>query len=99
MKKQSVKDVKILKRSRTLKGYGSTYNVEILNLDQQLIDTESEIRNKLNDLLAKLKGLKFAAKLVLEFKKLENDGKNNIAPLINESNIDDVFESIYSAIL
>ena len=49
--------------------------------------------------MAELKELKFAAKLVLEFKKLENDDKNNIAPLINESNIDDVFESIYSAIL
>ena len=49
--------------------------------------------------MAALKELKFAAKLVLEFKKLENDDKNNIAPLINESNINDVFQSIYSAIL
>lgn len=49
--------------------------------------------------MAELKELKFTAKLVLEFKKLENDDKNNIAPLINESNIDDVFQSIYSAIL
>ena len=55
----------IMKRSHAYKGYTSTYNVEILNylnLELQLQDTESAIRNKLVALLTEL------LTLVLEFK-------------------------------
>lgn len=46
-----------------------SYNVETLNPDLQLKDTESAVRNKLSDLLTKMKEFKFATKLVLEFEK------------------------------
>ena len=56
--------------------YASIYSVEIynsLNLELQLKDTKSAIRNKLIDLLTdflltELKGFKFMRTLVLEFK-------------------------------
>ena len=56
--------------------YASIYSVEIynsLNLELQLKDTKSAIRNKLIDLLTdflltELKGFKFVRTLVLEFK-------------------------------
>ena len=59
----------------------STYNVEILNSfnpEIQLKDTESAIKNKLINLLPELRGFKFVTKLILEFKKIENDGEKNI---------------------
>ena len=78
------------------------------NPELQLKDTESAIRNKLTDLLSKLKSFKFVATLVLEFKKIQSDDKtlcgtfysnSKVESIINESNIDDVFESIYSTII
>ena len=56
--------------------YASVYSVEIYNsldLELQLKDTKSAIRNKLIDLLTdflltELKGFKFVRTLVLEFK-------------------------------
>ena len=56
--------------------YASIYSVEIynsLNLELQLKDAKSAIRNKLIDLLTdslltELKGFKFVRTLVLEFK-------------------------------
>ena len=78
------------------------------NPELQLKDTESAIRNKLTDLLSKLKSFKFVATLVLEFKKKKSDDKtlygtfysnSKVESIINESNIDDVFESIYSTII
>ena len=56
--------------------YASIYSVEIYNsldLELQLKDTKSAIRNKLIDLLTdflltELKGFKFVRTLVLEFK-------------------------------
>ena len=58
--------------------------------------------------MSKLRGFKFEAILVLEFKKIENDDETkfttfyfNSKPqtIINESNIDDIFESIYIKII
>ena len=50
------KQVKITKRARALKGFASTYNVEIscsLNPELQLKDTEFVIKSKLIDFLNK----------------------------------------------
>ena len=58
--------------------------------------------------MSKLRGFKFEAILVLEFKTIENDDETkfttfyfNSKPqtIINESNIDDIFESIYIKII
>ena len=60
------------------KGYGSSYNVKILNFfnpDIQLKNTESATKSKLIDLLTQLKGFKFLATLVLVLKKIESDDK------------------------
>ena len=73
----------------------------------QLKDTESAINNKLIDTLTDLKGFKFARTLVLEFKNIKSDNKikydtfysnSKAETFINESNIDDVFELIYTTI-
>ena len=79
MKSKSIQAKKIQKvRQMTLftTTYASIYSVEIynsLNLELQLKDTKSAIRNKLIDLLTdflltELKGFKFVRTLVLEFK-------------------------------
>ena len=74
----------------------------------QLKDTEYAITNKLIKLLTEFKGLKFVIKLPLEFQKIESDNKaiqstfysnSKTEAIINESDIDDVFESIYSIII
>ena len=65
------KNVKINKRSH-YRGYASTYTVETLNyfnLELQLEEAESVIRNKLIDLLSELKDV---TALVLEFNKKRN---------------------------
>ena len=65
-------DVKITKRSHAFKDYASSYNLEILNSfnpELQFKVTESAFKNKLIHLLSELKGFKFVATLVLEFKK------------------------------
>ena len=55
-----------------------------------------------------LKGFKFVTKLVLMFKKIESEDKTKYENfyssseaeiVINESDIDDVFQSIYTAII
>ena len=72
------KNVKITKREHALKGYASTYHVNILNYLNpalQLKDTESTIKSKLRELLAQLKGFKFVTTLVLVFKKIESEDK------------------------
>ena len=60
------------------------------------------------ELLTQLKRFKFVTTLVLVFKKIESEDKtkyNNfysnskIEMIINESDIDDVFKSIYTTIL
>ena len=74
----------------------------------QLPDTECIIRNKLNSLLNDLKALKYLKKLVLEFKKIKSNYKtkcstfystSKVETIINESSMDDLFESIYSPII
>ena len=65
-------DVKITKRSHAFKDYASSYNLEILNSfnpELQFKVTESAFKNKLIHLLPELKGFKFVATLILEFKK------------------------------
>ena len=105
------KTVKITKRSHALKGNASSYNVEILNFFNpilQLKDAESAIKNNLIDLLTELKGLKFVTTLRLVFKKIQNDDKTlyptfyfnwKTGTIINERDIDDVFENFCSTII
>ena len=74
-----------MKRSPAQKGYGSTFNVKILdssNSELQLKDTESAIKKKLIYLLSKLRGFKFVATLVLEFKKQKMMIKQYLSPFI-----------------
>ena len=66
------RNVKIKKGSHASRGYASIYIVNILNsfnLQLQLKDTESAMKNKLIDLLSVLRAIKFVTSLVLEFKK------------------------------
>ena len=100
-----------MKRARAYKGYARTYSVEILNsfgLELQLKDTEYVIRNKLIDLATELKGIKFVTTLFLELKKIESDDKrkhdtfysnSKAEAIINESEIDNAFESIFSTFI
>ena len=76
------------------------------NPELQLKDTES--KNKLTDLFSELKGFKFVNKLALEFKKIKSDDKtkydtfylnSKAGTTINENDIDDVFESIFTTII
>ena len=101
----TLQNVKIYLTKKTIKnvktGYVSTGNVDILNSlnsELQLKNTESVIKNKLKDLTA----------LVMEFKKIESDdatkyntfySNSKAETIINESDIDNVFESIYCKII
>ena len=80
----------------------------ILLILPQLKDSESTIKNKLIDLLFELSGFKFEAILVLEFKKTENYDETKYSTFssitkaettINESDNDDIFESICTTII
>ena len=77
--------------------------MNFLNLEIQLKDIESEIRNKLLDLLSGLRYFKFVTAIVLEsgdktkYGTLYSNSKSET--IIIESNIDDVFESIYTTIM
>ena len=105
------KNITITKQSHVFKAYASSYNAEILNCfnpELQLKDTESAIKNKPIDLFSELKGFKFVTALVLEFKMIETGDKtkydnfylnSKAKTIINESDIDDVFESIYTTII
>ena len=102
--------VKITKRANAFKGYTSSYNVEILNFlnpELQIKYIESAIKNKLKIILSELRWFNFVTTLVLVFKNIESKDKtkydtfysNSQAEiLINESDIDDVFESNYTII-
>ena len=99
-----------MKRSHVYKGYENTYNVEIMNSfnpELQLKDTESAVRNLLKDLLTELRDFNLVVILVLQFKKIERDeetkystfySSSKVETVINESDIDDAFESIYNTI-
>ena len=88
-----------------------TSNVEILNYFNaglQLKNIESAMRNKLKNLLTELEGLEFVTTLVSEFQKIKSDNETKYSTFssalkaetsINESDIDHVFESIYSSII
>ena len=103
--------MKVTKREYAFKGFASTYNVKILNSfnpELQLKDTESVIKNNLKKLLSELRGFKFVTTLVLVFKKKESEDNSKFYNFyssskaeitINESDIDNVFESIYSTII
>ena len=105
------KNIKITKRGHAFKGYASTYNVEILNSfnpELQLKDTESSTKSRLIELLTQLKGFKFVAALVLVLKKIESKDKtkydnfhssSKAEIIINESDIDDMFQSIFTTII
>ena len=104
-------NIKITKQQHNLKGYASTFNLEILNSfnsELQLKDTESAIKSNLIELLTQLKSFKFVTTLVLAFKKVESKDKtkydnfyssSKAEEIINESEIDDVFQSIYTKII
>ena len=99
------RNVKITKRIHADGSYASTYNVEVLNSfnpELQLKETVSVIKNKLINLLPKVRGFKFVT--FLELKKIENDDQtkyttfyfnSKVEVIINESDIDDIFELIY----
>ena len=100
------KNIKTTKREHAFKGYASTCSVEILNsfnLELQLKDTESAIKSKLIELLTQLKGFKFMITLVLVFKNIKQSMTIFIQTqkqiIINESDIDGVFQSICTAII
>ena len=92
-----------------LKGYASSCSVEILisyNPKLQLKDIESAIKRKLIELLPQLKSFKFVTSLVLVFKRIESEDKtkhdtffshSEVETITNQSDIDNVFQSIYTA--
>ena len=109
--KKAIKNVKITKQSHASKSYTSTYNFDILNSfsrELQLKNTGSAIKNKLKYLLSELRGFNFVTILVLELKKIKSDNATKYSTfylnskaetVINEIDIDDVFESIYRTII
>ena len=81
----------------------NSFNPEI-----QLKDTKSAIKSKLIKLLTQLKGFKFKTTLVLVFKKIESKDKtkydnfyssSKAEIIINESDIDNVLQSIFTTIM
>ena len=92
---------------QAFKGFASSYNVEIVNsFNPELLlkNTESVIKSKVIDFLSKWRGFKFMTTLVLVLKKIESEDKtkydifyssSKIELIINENDIDDVFQSIY----
>ena len=83
------------------------YFVRLLNVELKLKDTESAIRDKLIDLLLELQGFQFLTTLIIEFRKIESVDtakyttfylSSNADTSIKESDIDYVFESIYTTI-
>ena len=79
-----------------------------LNTKLQLKDTEFVIKSKLIELSTQLKGFKFVTTFVLVFKKIGSKditkydnfySSSEAEVIINESDIDDVFKSIYTTII
>ena len=102
------KNVKITKREHAFKGYVSSYNVNILNSFNSEIYLQYGIETKLTELLSQLKGFKFVTTLVLVFKKIESEDKTKYDSFyssskaeitISESEIDNVFQSIFITIM
>ena len=107
----NAKIIKIKKGEHAFKDYASTYNVDILNSfnpELQLKDAKSTIKSKPIELLTQLKGFKFVTSLFLVSKRIESQDKtkydnfnssSRFKKMINESEIDDVFQSIYTTII
>ena len=105
------KNAKLTKQFNAYEGYANTYSIEVLNsfnLQLQLKDTVSAIKNKLIDLLSEMKRFKLVTKLVLEFTYIENDDKtiynrfcvnSKVKIVINESDTKAILESICSTIM
>ena len=103
--------VKITKLAHAFKSFASSYNVEILNSfnpELQLKDIESAITSKLIDLLSESKKFIFVAALVLVFRKIEIVDKTKYRTfylsskaeiIIDEIDMDDVFQLIYTTII
>ena len=98
------KNVKITKRKHAF------YDGEILssfNPELQLKNIESAIKSKLMELLTQLEGSKFVTTLALVLKKIKVAIKkiinfypsSKVEVIINESDINDVFQSIYTTII
>ena len=65
-------NVKIRKQAHAFKGFGSSYNVEILNSfnpELQFKDTEFSVKIKQKKLLTELRGSELVTTLFLEFEK------------------------------
>ena len=104
-------NIKWTKQAHTFKGYGSSYNLAVLNsfnAELQIEDTESAIKSNIIDLLAKLNGFEFVEMLVLVFKNIGTEDKTKYETFysnskarkaINESGIDDVLQSICAKII
>ena len=80
------------------------YNVEILNLfdpELQLINTKLGTKNKLKELLSKLKTFKVQTILVLDYKKRNNFKIfHSSAELIaSDSDIDEAFKYMHQSIM
>ena len=84
-----------------------TIKLLIFNSELQLKETKLAIQNKIIDLLCEIREFKFVPTLVLKFKKIESDDETKFSTvysnlkteaIINESDIYDIFESIYITI-
>ena len=90
------------------KGYAGTYNAEMLNSFNPELQLKSPIKNNLKKLVSELRGFKFVTTLVLEFKKVESEdnikydtfySSSKAEVITNDSDIDDVFELLYTTII
>ena len=102
------KNVKITKQEHAFKGYASSYNVDILNSFNSKLHLQYGIKSKLTELLSQLKGFKVVTTLILVFKKIESKDKTKYDSfyssskaeiVINDSEIDNVFQSIFTTIM
>ena len=102
------KNVKITKQEHAFKGYASSYNVDILNSFNSELHLQYGIKSKLTELLSQLKGFKVVTTLILVFKKIESKDKTKYDSfyssskaeiVINDSEIDNVFQSIFTTIM
>ena len=70
--------MKVTKRAHAIKGFASSYNIEILkcfNPELQLKDNETAIKSELKKLITKSRLFKFLKTLVLVLNKIENEDK------------------------
>ena len=84
-----------------------TIKLLVFNPDLQLKETKLAIQIKIIDLLCEIREFKFVPTLVLKFKKIDSDDETKFSTvysnlkteaIINESDIYDIFESIYITI-